>query len=155
MGCFMKIYVDADAFPRILKETLFKTAERMEVKTVLIAGKSVRIPFSSIISSIAVPGGVDAADDRIVELVEQGDLVITADIPLADRAVSKGAWVINPRGDLYSEQNIKDRLATRNLLDQLRSNGEITGGPAAYTSKDKQNFINQLDRFLTKHCKTR
>jgi uncharacterized protein YaiI (UPF0178 family) len=149
----MKIYVDADAFPRVLKEALFRVVNRLKIEAVLVAGKYINVPRSENVSCICVPGGVDAADDRIAELAEKGDLVITADIPLADRVVSKKAYAINPRGELYTEQNIKERLATRDLMEQLRNNGEISGGPAAYSDKDRQNFINQLDRFLTRHCK--
>ena len=99
-----------------------------------------------------MPSGPDVADDRIVALVQPGDLVITADIPLADRVVSKGAFALDPRGDLYTEENIKDRLAMRNLLNELRNDGAITGGPPAFGQKDRQAFANQLNRFLTRHC---
>jgi hypothetical protein len=106
------------------------------------------------ISSITVSAGFDVADNHIVAMVQQGDLVITADIPLADRVVEKGGYAIDPRGDLYTETNIKHRLAMRNLLDELRNGGMITGGPSSFGRKDIQAFAYQLDRFLTKYCKT-
>ena len=147
----MRIYVDADAFPRELKEILYKAAERVHTPLVLVAGKPVKSPPSPYIFSLEVPGGVDAADDRIAELAEAGDLVITADIPLADRVIGKGGFVISPRGELYTNRNIKERLATRDLLSDLRNNGLVSGGPAAFSPKNRQAFADQLDRFLTKH----
>ena len=149
----MRIYVDADAFPKDLKEILYKAVERVKVPLVLVAGKAMRAPQSLYISSLTVPGGIDAADDKIAELTEPGDIVITADIPLADRVVSKGGLAINPRGELYTERNIKERLATRDLLNDLRNNGLISGGPSSFNPKNCQAFANQLDRLLTKHCK--
>ena len=149
----MRIYVDADAFPKDLKEILYKAVERVKVPLVLVAGKVMRAPQSLYISSLTVPGGIDAADDKIAELTEPGVIVITADIPLADRVVSKGGFAINPRGELYTERNIKERLATRDLLNDLRNSGIISGGPASFNPKNCQAFANQLDRLLTKHCK--
>ena len=146
----VKVYVDADAFPKDLKEMLFRAIERTKVQLVLVAGKTMRVPYSEYISFVTVPGGIDAADDRIVELAEAGDLIITADIPLANRVVDKGATALNPRGELYTDKNIKDRLATRDLMNDLRDNGLLSGGPASFNPKDRQTFINQLDRFLTK-----
>jgi hypothetical protein len=148
----MRIYVDADAFPKDLKEILYKAVERVKIPLALVAGKLMRGPHSPYISRLTVPGGIDAADDKIADLAEPGDIVITADIPLADRVVSKGCFAINPRGELYTERNIKERLATRDLLNDLRNNGLISGGPASFNPKDRQAFANQLDRLLTKHC---
>jgi len=112
-----------------------------------------RLPPSELFSCMVVKDGFNAADDRIVEEIKPGDLVITADIPLADRVVSGGATAINPRGRLYTQSNIKDHLAMRNLLDELRSTGEVSGGSAPFSPKDRQEFINQIDRFLTRHCR--
>jgi len=148
----MQILVDADAFPGAVREILFRAVERVGVPLILVAGKPVKAPRSPWISAAAVPGGPDAADDHIVDLVAAGDLVVTADIPLADRVVEKGAYALNPRGDLYTDANVKHRLATRNLMDELRGTGEISGGPPSFTSKDVARFANQLDRFLTKYA---
>lgn len=148
----MKILVDADAFPNVIKDILFRAARRHRISLILVANQQVNIKKSAYISCIAVPTGPDVADDRIVELVQQGDLVITADIPLADRVVAQGAYAINPRGELYTEENIKERLAVRDLMNELRNNGIVTGGPSSFSRKDRQAFANQLDRFLTRHC---
>ncbi len=148
----MQIFVDADAFPRALKEILFRAVERVRVPLVFVANQVMRLPESDLISFRHVDDGPDIADDRIAEWVQEGDLVITADLPLADRVVEKGGYALDPRGDLYTETNIKQRVATRNLMDELRGIGEITGGPAAFNKKDVQAFGNQLDRFLTKYC---
>ena len=148
----MQILVDADALPNVIRDILFRTAERLHCPLILIANKTVAVDPSNYIRSLSVPAGPDVADDRIVALVQPGDLVITADIPLADRVVSKGAFALDPRGDLYTEENIKDRLAMRNLLNELRNDGAITGGPPAFGQKDRQAFANQLNRFLTRYC---
>ena len=147
-----RIFVDADALPNAIQGILFRAVERVGIPLILVANECVRIPRSEYISSVAAPAGPDAADDRIVELVRQGDLVITADIPLADRVVDKGGYAIDPRGELYTEKNIKERLAMRNLMNRLRSGGVISGGPSFFSRKDIQAFANQLDRFLAKHC---
>jgi uncharacterized protein YaiI (UPF0178 family) len=149
----MRIYLDADAFPKDLKEILFRTVERKKIPLIMVAGKFMRSEHSEHITNISVPGGVDAADDKIAELTEPGDLVITSDIPLADRVVSKGGIAISPRGELYTSRNIKERLATRDLLTELRNNGLISGGPPSFNTQDRAAFANQLDRILTKHCK--
>jgi uncharacterized protein YaiI (UPF0178 family) len=151
----MRIYVDADGFPRAAKDLVSRAAIRLQVPLVFVANKKVGHEPSAIISSIVVPGGPDIADDRIVEMVEPGDLVLTADIPLADRVVSKGAFALNPRGKLYTEENIKDRLAMRDLLSELRDGGMMTGGPAMFGKKDCQAFVNQLDSFLIRHLKNK
>jgi uncharacterized protein YaiI (UPF0178 family) len=147
----MHIYVDADAFPKVIQEILFRAIERVRVPLVLVSNKHVKYPKSDLISRIVVGEGPDVADDKIVEIVKHGDLVITADIPLASRVIDKGAFAINPRGELYTKTNINHKLAMRDLMDELRKNGEITGGPSSFNQKNIQEFANQLDRFLTKH----
>lgn len=149
----MRIYVDADGFPKAAKDILIKAALRRGVPVVFVANKPIRCGTSKLFSSLLVPGGPDIADDHIVEMVAPGDLVVTADIPLADRAVAKGAFALNPRGKLYTEENIKDRLALRDLLCDLRNDGLMTGGPPAFSRKDSQTFANQLDRFLARYLK--
>jgi uncharacterized protein len=149
----MKIYVDADGFPRAANEILVRAALRLSVPLVFVANKPIRREPSPLISTLLVSEGPDIADDRIVALAEPGDLVVTADIPLADRVVSKGAFALNPRGKLYTEENIKDRLALRDLLSGLRDEGLMTGGPAAFGKKDCQAFADQLDRFLVRRLK--
>jgi uncharacterized protein len=146
----MRIYVDADGFPKAAKDILERAALRLGVPVVFVANKPVRHGTSELFSNLLVPEGPDAADDRIGELVLPGDLVVTADIPLADRVVAKGAFAINPRGKLYTEANIKDRLSMRDLLSELRDGGLMTGGPPVFGRKDCQAFADQLDRFLTK-----
>ena len=150
----MQIFVDADAFPNVIKDILMRAAVRLNVPLVFVANKPLRIEDASHISIILVPAGPDVADDRIAELAQPGDLVITADIPLADRAVTKGAYALNPRGKLYTAENIKDSLAMRGLLNELRDVGMITGGPATFNKKDRQSFANQLDSFLIRQLKT-
>ena len=149
----MQIFVDADALPKAIKDILFRAVERFGIPLTLVANQHMAFDKSAFIKSITVPAGFGFADDRIVELVEQGDLVITADIPLAGRVIAKGAYAINPRGDLYSEENIGTKLAMRDLMSELRNGGLITGGPAAFSTKNRQAFANQLDCFLTTHCK--
>ena len=149
----MQIYVDADGFPNAAKELLIRAAIRLQVPLVFVANKRVRYETAAMISTIVVPEGPDLADDRITELARPGDLVITADIPLADRVVAKGAFALNPRGKLYTEGNIKDSLAMRDLMNGLRDGGLMTGGPATFSKKDCQAFVNQLDSFLIKRLK--
>ena len=146
----MQIWVDADACPKAVKEILFKTAARRKVELTLVANQYINIPTSPFITMIKVGAGFDVADNEIVKLCQSGDLVITADIPLADKIVEKGATGLNPRGELYTEDNIKGILSMRNLMEELRSAGTVSGGPAAFGPKDKQNFTNQLDKFLTR-----
>jgi uncharacterized protein len=148
----MHIYVDADSCPVVIKDILYRAAERVHIPLVLVANQYLKIPESAYISCIEVKAGPDIADDRIVEMVETDDLVVYADLPLADRVISKGGFVLNPRGIFYTVENIKDRLAMRDLMDVLRSGGIDTGGPAQFSQKDRQAFANQLDRFLSKHC---
>ena len=150
----MQIFVDADAFPNGIRDILIKASLRLNLPLIFVANKSLRLEKLSNLSLILVPEGPDVADDRIAESVHPGDLVITADIPLADRVVAKKAFAMNPRGTLYTEHNIKDRLAMRDLLGELRDNGMITSGPAAFSKKDRQAFANQLDSFLVRQIKT-
>lgn len=145
----MQIWVDADACPKEIKELLFRAATRRKIKVTLVANQQLRVPKSNYIEVIAVSTGIDIADKRIVELSDADDLVITADIPLAADVVAKGAKALNPRGELYTDANIGERLAVRNMLDEIRVSGELTGGPSNFNSKDKQAFANQLDRWLT------
>jgi len=145
----MQIWVDADACPGEVKELLFRAAKRTKIKVTLVANQAMRTPRSEFVDSLLVPAGMNVADRRIIELVQPGDLVITADIPLAAQAVAKGGQALNPRGELYTEANVGERLAVRNLFDELRGGGQITGGPANFSAKDRQAFANQLDRWLT------
>ena len=147
----MQIWVDADACPRVIKEILYRAADRKKVQLILVANQPLQTPASAFVSSLVVGSGFDVADDKIVELMQPGDLVITADIPLAAAAIEKNGYALNPRGEFYTEDNIQERLAIRNMLDELRGCGVETGGPAAFSSCDKQAFANQLDRFLAKH----
>ena len=147
----MKIYIDADAVPNALRDILFRAAGKNSIHTILVANQPLKIPRSEFLSGIEVKAGPDEADDTIVELIEAGDIVITADIPLSDCVISRGGFVINHRGELLTSENIKERLSMRNLMDELRSIGIETGGPSALSQKDRQQFANQLDRFLTKY----
>ena len=146
----MQIWVDADACPAVIKDILYRAAERVKCQLLLVANKPLRTPPSPYIRSMQVPGGFDVADNRIVELAEPGDLVITADIPLAAAVIEKGGHALNPRGELYTKDNIKERLTMRNFMGELRNTGVNTGGPPALNHSDRQAFANQLDRFLTR-----
>jgi uncharacterized protein YaiI (UPF0178 family) len=148
----MQIWVDADACPNVIKEILFRAAERLQVPLILVANQLLRTPPSRYISSIRVGAGLDVADNKIVRKMESGDLVITADIPLASEVIGKGGHALNPRGEFYSKENIEERLTMRNFMDELRDAGVNTGGPATLNQKDRQAFANQLDRFLASHC---
>jgi uncharacterized protein YaiI (UPF0178 family) len=149
----MKIWVDADACPVVIKEILYRAAERTKITTTLVANQFLRTPASQYIKMITVPGGFDVADAKIVEECDVGDLVVTADIPLAALVVAKGAHALNPRGELYNEANIKERLAMRNLMDELRGNGVEINGPATFNNSDRQAFAAALDRFIAKQLK--
>ena len=144
----MKIWVDADACPVVIKEILYRAADRTGILVTLVANKTLRIPRSDHIAILQVDYGFDVADNEIVKRLNSGDLVITADIPLADRVIGKGATVLDPRGTLLTEANIKERLATRDLLDELRSAELVGGGPSAFGARDTQAFANELNRFL-------
>ena len=150
----MRIWVDADACPNVIKDILFRAAERTQVILTLVANQPVRIPPSPYIKALQVPAGFDVADDRIVELTEVGDLVITADIPLAAGVLEKGGHALDPRGETYTKDNIKERLAVRKLMDELRSSGVDTGGPATFSNADRQAFASKLDRFLAGSAQT-
>jgi uncharacterized protein YaiI (UPF0178 family) len=147
----MQIWVDADACPNVIKEILFRAAERLQIPLTLVANKPLRTPPSPYIKSIRVGAGFDVADNLIVQKMESGDLVITADIPLASEVIGQGGHALNPRGEFYSKENIEERLTMRNFMDELRSTGMNTGGPATLNQKDRQAFANQLDRFLAQH----
>ncbi|EDL56984.1 YaiI/YqxD family protein [Gimesia maris] len=151
----MQVWVDADACPAEIKDLLFRAAKRTQIKVTLVANQPMRTPRSEFIDSLLVPAGLNVADQRIVELTEEGDLVVTADIPLAAQVVEKGGQALNPRGALYTAENIGQRLAVRDLMDDLRGEGQITGGPANFNAKDRQAFANQLDRWLTAARKKR
>lgn len=144
----MHIWVDADACPAVIKDILFRAAERMHVPLTLVANRLLRVPPSPYIRARQVPMGLDVADRHIVEEVAEGDLVITADIPLAAALIEKGAFVLSPRGECYSAENIRERLGLRDFMEGLRSAGADIGGPAALSPADRQAFARQLDRFL-------
>lgn len=146
----MKIWIDADACPRDVKDVVFKAAARRQVETVLVANRPLATPKNRFVSSIVVAKGADVADDWIAERVAVEDLVITADVPLAARVVEKGATGLNPRGELYGEDNVRERLSVRDFMTELRDAGVVTGGPAPFGTKDKQRFANALDRELTR-----
>ena len=148
----LHIWVDADACPNVIKEILYRAAERVQLPLTLVANKPLRTPPSRFINSIQVAGGFDVADNHIVEQIEPGDLVITADIPLAAEVIEKGGHALNPRGTFYTKGNIKERLTMRDFMDELRGSGIMTGGPKALNQSDRQAFANQLDRFLTQNC---
>lgn len=150
----MKLYVDGDAFPNLLKPILARSIQRLSLRTYVIANKKISLGIDSeLVEYIIVEQGADEADHKIVEMVEEGDLVITADIPLADRVISKHAHAIDHRGELYSVDNIKQYLAMRNLMEEIRESGEMTRGPKAFSQKDAHEFANQLNSFLAKHSK--
>jgi uncharacterized protein len=149
----MRLWVDADACPNVIKEIIFRAAARVGVETILVANQYIRTPPSAHIRSMQVPGGFDAADAAIVERVEPGDLVVTADIPLASAVIGKGALALNPRGELYTADSIAQRLSLRNFMDELRGAGVDTGGPAAFHARDRQAFANQLDSQLARLAK--
>ncbi|MFT6301998.1 MAG: hypothetical protein ACI9XK_001436 [Granulosicoccus sp.] len=145
-----KIWVDADACPRTVKDILFRAAKRLELQVTLVANQPVPVPKSKFINAIQVGAGFDVADNYIVQHSNAGDLVITADIPLAAELVEKGGIVINPRGELYTADNIRERLNMRDFMDTLRGSGVDTGGPPPLNQTDRRNFANQLDGMLTK-----
>lgn len=145
----MKIWVDADACPVVVKEMLFKAAHRTEVHVTLVANQYLQIPKSPHITMLQVTQGFDVADNEIVQRCEAGDLVITADIPLAAEVIDKGADALSPRGELHSKESIGSRLNVRDFMDSMRSSGMHTGGPPPLSQSDKQAFANNLDRLLT------
>lgn len=143
-----QIWVDADACPTPIKDILFRAAERAQVSVTLVANQWLRTPPSRFIRALQVQGGFDVADDAIAERARAGDLVVTQDIPLAARVLANGAQAVNPRGDRYTQDNIAERLSVRNFMEELRGAGVQTGGPNAFNARDRQNFANQLDRWL-------
>ncbi|EPG0369242.1 YaiI/YqxD family protein [Photobacterium damselae] len=149
----MKIWVDADGCPNVVKEILFRVANRVGVQVTLVANQFIRVPASAHIRSIQVEAGFDVADNYIVQQVEAGDLVITADIPLADEVITKNGHALNPRGEMYTKETIKQRLQMRDFMETLRSSGIQTGGPAPLSQADRQNFANKLDSFIAKNFK--
>ena len=148
----MKIWVDADACPVVIKDILFRAAERTGVELTLVANQPLRIPPSRYIKLLQVASGFDVADNEIVKRLDAGDLVITGDIPLAAEVIGKGGYALDPRGELYTPDNIGARLNMRDFLDNLRGSGIDTGGPPALTQSDRKNFANHLDKILTRHA---
>ena len=146
----MNIWVDADACPNVIKEILYRAAERTRVVTTLVANQVLRVPPSPFIKAVQVSSGFDVADDWIADQVQSGDLVITADIPLAAKVIERSGHALNPRGDFYTTENIRQRLTMRNFMEELRGSGVNTGGPATLSQSDRQSFANELDRFLTR-----
>ena len=146
----MKIWVDADACPVVIKEILFRAAQRTQIETILVANKLLRVPPSPYIRATQVPGGFDVADNKIVLELEAGDLVITADIPLAAQVIENGGHALNPRGEFYSRENINERLTMRNFMEELRGSGMDISGPASFSQSDRQAFAAELDKFLAR-----
>jgi uncharacterized protein YaiI (UPF0178 family) len=146
----VQIWVDADACPGVIKDILFRAADRARVKITLVANQPVRRAVSPYIDFVQVPAGLNVADARIVEMMEAGDLVITADVPLAASVIEKGGTALDPRGTLYTSENVRERLSVRNFLDELRGSGVNTGGPPSLGQRERQLFANQLDRWLAK-----
>ena len=146
----MKIWVDADACPKVIKEILYRAAKRESLQLILVANQPLRTPQSDYISTILVADGFDVADEEIIGQVMTGDLVITADIPLAAAIIEKGAFALNPRGTFYTNDNVREILTVRNFMDELRKTGVNTGGPAAFNRRDRESFANALDCFLNK-----
>jgi len=149
----MRIWIDADACPKVIKEILFRAASRVRVGLTLVANTKMHHPESAYIDAVVVAAGPDVADAYIVEHAEPGDLAITADIPLAAGMVEKGGYALNPRGEMYTADNIRSALSMRDFMDKLRGDGVVTGGPAVFSAADRQAFSNQLDRFLTRYLK--
>jgi len=145
-----QIWVDADACPNVIKDILFRAADRARISTTLVANQWIRVPPSPYIRSVQVPAGADVADSEIVRRVVAGDLVVTQDIPLAALVLEKGALALDPRGELHTADTIGQRLSMRNFMDELRGSGVDTGGPATFHARDRQAFANQLDRWLAR-----
>ena len=147
----MHIWVDADACPKVIKEILYRAAERAQLPLTLVANQPLVTPPSRLIRKVQVAPGFDVADNHIVQQVQAGDLVITADIPLAAAVIEKSALALNPRGELYTPDNVRQRLTMRNMMEELRSTGQVSGGPPPLNQRDRQAFANALDRLLAKH----
>ncbi len=146
----MHIWVDADACPAVIKDILFRAAQRWKVSLTLVANQALYTPPSPLIRAVQVPRGFDVADAHIAERVETGDLVITGDIPLAAQVLEKGALALNPRGERYSPETIRERLAMRDMMEELRASGVDTGGPSSFSQADRKAFANQLDTLLAR-----
>ena len=146
----MQIWVDADACPGVIKDILYRVAERTQIQVTLVANQLMRVPGSKFIRALQVPSGADVADAEIVERLAAGDLVVTGDIPLAAQVLEKGGFALNPRGDFYTKDTIAQQLTMRAFMEELRSGGVDTGGPAAFSQADRQNFANALDRHLAR-----
>ena len=146
----MQIWVDADACPAVIRDILFRAADRARMRVTLVANQPVKRAVSPYIHFVQVPAGFNVADARIVELMEPRDLVITADVPLAAAVIEKGGVALDPRGTLYTSENVRERLSLRNFMDELRGSGVNTGGPASLGKRERQLFANQLDRWLAK-----
>ncbi|MEI7343232.1 YaiI/YqxD family protein [Pectobacterium brasiliense] len=144
----MQIWVDADACPNVIKEVLFRAADRTQTQVTLVANQTIKVPPSRFIRTLRVSAGFDVADNEIVQRVEAGDLVITADIPLASEAIEKGGIALNPRGERYTPDTIRERLNMRDFMDTMRASGIQTGGPSALNQRDRQQFANELDKWL-------
>jgi len=147
----MQIWVDADACPAVIKDILYRVAERTQIQVTLVANQLLRVPGSKFVRSVQVPSGADVADTEIVERLSPGDLVVTGDIPLAARVLEKGGYALNPRGDFYTQDTIAQQLTMRAFMEELRSGGIDTGGPPAFSQADRQQFANALDRHLARH----
>lgn len=144
----MRIWVDADACPRVIKDILYRAAQRTGIQLILVANSFLKIPKSEHIRFVQVPAGFDAADDYICKQVELKDLVITADLPLAAEVMEKAAFALNPRGELYTDDSIKQKLAMRDFMDTMRASGEMSGGPSALSQKDRKAFADSLDKVI-------
>ena len=151
----MHIWVDADACPAVIKDILFRVADRTQIEVTLVANQLIRVPGSRFIRALQVPAGADAADEEIVERVSAGDIVVTADIPLAAQVLEKGGLPLNPRGEWYTRDTIEQQLTMRSFMEELRGAGVDTGGPAAFSQGDRQNFANALDRELARRRQIR
>ncbi len=147
----LRIYIDGDALPNLLKPIILRQIDKLKIPTFVVANKKITLGKSLNVNYIVVDAGADEADHKIVEMLQEGDLVITADIPLADRVISKNAHAIDHRGELYSKDNIKHYLAMRNLMESIREMGEMTKGPKPFGQKDAEHFANQFNKFLQKH----
>jgi uncharacterized protein YaiI (UPF0178 family) len=146
----MQIWVDADACPTVIKDILLRAADRARIRVTLVANQPIRRAVSPFVHFVLVPAGFNVADARIVELMQPGDLVVTADVPLAASVIEKGGVALDPRGTLYTTENVRERLSLRNFMDELRGSGVNTGGPATLSQRERQLFANQLDRWLKK-----
>ena len=150
----MNIWVDADACPVVIRDILCRAAVKRQIETTFVANQAIRLTPSPWLKSLQVPQGFDVADDEIASRAQAGDLIITADIPLASEVLAKGSFVITPRGEQYTANNIKQRLQMRDFMETMRSSGEHTGGPPPLNQTDRKHFADQLDRLLQRHAKT-